>query len=351
MQVEILTQPDAESYRKFLQTTGNSTVYHSLEWAQVIGDSYGFQPWYIVAKEKADIVGCLCLFKVNSFFRKQRLVGSPFSHYVEILSESDDVVTGMVDFLKAYFENNSDYKYIMLHNSQAYMKNSSFQKRLSYYSCKLELKGRVLSDIWESFDGNARKAVRKAEKSGIRIVTGNTLDDYKKFYHLLEVTRKEQGAPVYPYSFLLNLYGKLLPKGMCKLYLALYGNEVVAGILMLLYKRCAIYGYGGSVSDSELLKMRPNNLLFWEAIQDCYRGGYEVFDFGATPISHTGLLQFKRQWGTKVEEMPYSFMPRTGKISTIDRNSKKVALVGRLLKICPLSILRLVSPLMMREIP
>jgi lipid II:glycine glycyltransferase (peptidoglycan interpeptide bridge formation enzyme) len=142
-----------------------------------------------------------------------------------------------------------------------------------------------------------------------------------------------------------------MPKSMCKLYLALYGEQVVAGILMLLYKRYAIYGYGGSVKNSGLLKMRPNNLLFWEAIQDCCRDGYEVFDFGSTPISHAGLLQFKSQWGTKVEEMPNSFMPRGDKITTIDRNSKKVVLVSRVLKSCPLSILRLVSPLMMKEIP
>jgi len=351
MQIEVMTQADAEDYRGFIQTIGNSAIYHTLEWSEIIQESYGFQPCYIIAREKDAIVGSLCLFEVSSFLRKQRLVGSPFSHYVEILSESDDAVTGMLDFLKTYFGGNSGYKYVLLHNSQAYTKNSAFQKRLSYYSCKLELKDRALSDIWDSFDGNARKGVRKAEKSGIRVVTGNTLNDYRKFYHLLEVTRKEQGAPVYPYRFIFNLHSKLLPKNMCKLYLALYGNEAIGGILMLLYKKYAIYGYGGSVKDSEILKMRPNNLLFWEAIQDCSRGGYEMFDFGSTPIAHTGLLQFKSQWGTKVEEMPYSFMPRGDKISTMDRNSKKVVLAGWVLKNCPLSVLRLISPLMMKEIP
>jgi len=118
----------------------------------------------------------------------------------------------MLNFLKTYFENNSVYKYVSLCNSQGYMTNPAFRQKLSYYSCKLEMKNRILNDIWDSFDSNARKGVRKAEKSGIKIMRGESLDDYKEFYRLIELTRREQGAPVYPFRFINNLYEKLLPK-------------------------------------------------------------------------------------------------------------------------------------------
>jgi lipid II:glycine glycyltransferase (peptidoglycan interpeptide bridge formation enzyme) len=351
MYVEMMTKTDVEEYRKFIQTMDNSSIYHTLDWKEIIQDSYGFQPLYIIAKEKDAIIGSLPLFKVGSFLRGQRLVCIPFSHYVEILAKDNSAVGEMLTFLKTYFENNSAYKYISIHNSQGYIRSPAFRRKVSYYSCRLELKNRDLNNIWDSFDGNVRKGIRKAEKSGIEVIKGDSLDSYKGFYRLIELTRREQGAPVYPFRFIYNLYDKLLPKNMCRLYLALYRREVIAGILMLLYKRYAIYGYGGSVRGTEILKTRPNNLLFWDAIQDCLRERYEVFDFGSTPFSHKGLLQFKKQWGTKLEELSYSFMFRGSEGSIIDRNSKAVVLIGNIMRVCPLSLLRIVSPYMMKEIP
>src|SRR4030042_6627369 len=89
MLVEMMKETDAEAYRGFVQTMDNSSIYHTLDWKEIIQDSYGFKPLYIIAKEKEAIVGSLSLFEVNSFFRGQRLVCIPFSHYVEILAKDN----------------------------------------------------------------------------------------------------------------------------------------------------------------------------------------------------------------------------------------------------------------------
>jgi len=72
MYVEIMTEADAEAYREFVRTMDSASVYHTLDWKEIIQDSYGFEPLYVVAKERDAIVGSLPLFKVSSFFQRAK---------------------------------------------------------------------------------------------------------------------------------------------------------------------------------------------------------------------------------------------------------------------------------------
>ena len=50
--------------------------------------------------------------------------------------------------------------------------------------------------------------------------------------------------------------------------------------------------------------------------------GLRYFDFGLSPIENTGLIEFKRRWGSEEIEVPYFYFPDV-------RGYKKSALAGR----------------------
>jgi lipid II:glycine glycyltransferase (peptidoglycan interpeptide bridge formation enzyme) len=76
----------------------------------------------------------------------------------------------------------------------------------------------------------------------------------------------------------------------------LYQAKPIAGAVYFHHAGNAIYKYGAS--DPKYQKLRPNNLIMWEAIKEYCRHGYQTLSFGRTEPENQGLLQFKRGWGT-----------------------------------------------------
>ena len=52
--------------------------------------------------------------------------------------------------------------------------------------------------------------------------------------------------------------------------------------------------------------LRPNNLLFWEAIRWGCEQGFRRFDFGRSDVANRGLRKFKDNWGTQESPLKYS---------------------------------------------
>jgi lipid II:glycine glycyltransferase (peptidoglycan interpeptide bridge formation enzyme) len=86
--------------------------------------------------------------------------------------------------------------------------------------------------------------------------------------------------------------------------LAEVGGAPVAGAVFLTYNRTVVYKYGAS--DSQSWRVRPNHLLFWEAIRMACNAGYATFDFGRSDMGDTGLRRFKDGWGTHEVPLVYA---------------------------------------------
>lgn len=61
----------------------DSSFFHTEEWAQVLADTYGYEPIYIVSGGPKRIDSCLPLMEVDSWLTGRRGVGLPFTDYCE----------------------------------------------------------------------------------------------------------------------------------------------------------------------------------------------------------------------------------------------------------------------------
>jgi len=350
MTVRLMKAEDSRAFNYFVDSQNNSSIYHTLRWKKVIEDTYGYKPVYIVATNNNGLNGLLPLFQVRGITGKKRLISIPFSHSVQPLYDSKDTLDSILTYSESIArELNADYVQLKcdLNISQTELDKSKWIKNSSFSESILKL-SKPLEDIQKGIKSSTRRNIKKAKKAGIKIKTGTCNKDYMAFYELMTETRKRQGSPPYSKAFFTHLFHNLNSSHI-KLFIALKNDKPLAGIIMLYHGLTALYAYGASVSDTELLQMRPNDLLFWTVIKDAWKNKYKYFDFGITHISNLGLQRFKAQWGTVNKELNYTYyLNNINKVPSIDRSGQLARLISGIFRNAPAPLLKITGPIALK---
>lgn len=121
-----------------------------------------------------------------------------------------------------------------------------------------------------------RQNIRRSAKEGI-ITRVGTADDLKKFYDLHIKTSQRQNFLPYEESYFQKMWQVLDPQGYIHLIFSDYNQEAVSALLLISFGEtvCSkILGWSGLYGER-----RPNDALFWAAIQWSQANGYRYFDF------------------------------------------------------------------------
>jgi hypothetical protein len=162
--------------------------------------------------------------------------------------------------------------------------------------------------IWNKTDTkSARWAIRTAQKKNVKCVEGDSKDDFECYQNLYIETWRRSGKNVKVENF-WERYKPLIEKDMCKLFLAIYNNRRVAGLLLVYNNEIGIY-YSGASSE-EGFKCCANDLLQWNAITFLKNRGVKYYDLlgvECDPKKGTkgyNLRQFKGKWGGSLVHTP-----------------------------------------------
>jgi CelD/BcsL family acetyltransferase involved in cellulose biosynthesis len=158
-----------------------------------------------------------------------------------------------------------------------------------------------------------RRGIKKAEREGVTTRVGTDRASLDAFYALHLRTRRRQGVPIQPHSFIRG-FEQLFGAGLGHVRLAEHEGRTISAAVFLTHGSTVVYKYGAS--DERFLGLRPNNLLFADAIRRACAEGYRTLDFGRTDTENTGLAAFKRSWGAEESELAYTYLaedaPREG---------------------------------------
>lgn len=165
-------------------------------------------------------------------------------------------------------------------------------------------------DIMETFDyvlsGNARTAVRKAEKLGLHTTEANGEDEILEAHHLISETQKYVGAS---YVTPLPLLRKILSSARSKLHIVSIGTKIICAGVLLEGKGHAFHWLHGW--NREYADTCGNQLLIWSMIKACIYKGDLVFNMGA--CHSKSQRKAKEKWGAIAVPVP-----------TLDRRSMEV---------------------------
>lgn len=272
--------------------------FHRRAWAEVLADAYGFTPTYLVASDGDRRVGLLPLMEVDSWLTGRRGASLPFTDDCAPLATT----AAVRDALHARaLELGRDRRWtrLELRGGEA---NPAGPAAVSYWQHTLELSGDP-ADAWHWVDGAVRRAVRKAERSGLEVGFAQDRTAVDAFYALFCETRRKHGAPPPPRFFFEVLSRRVFEPGLGCLCLARFRGEPVAGAVFLRHQGRAVYKFGASAPGR--LALRPNNLVMWHAIERFCRDGVRRLDFGRTSLANEGLRRFKLSWGAVERRLDY----------------------------------------------
>ncbi len=317
MKIERINPVENKEWDEFVEQHPLSSFYHQSAWARVIEESFSHaRSCYFVLRNYADEIDAgLPLFLVRSKILGDRLISIPFTPHCDPLVRSElqweillDAVIEYQDMMGAEF----------LELRTFACSNHIFNGRLKddgkYQTYELML-NKAPEILWKNFHKNCvQRAVKKAEKNDLQIHWGKDERDLLTFFQLLVKTRRKHGFPPQPYRFFKNMWDEFFPSGKIALPLALHNGRVVGGILLFKYRNRIHYEF--VASDKNALAVRPNHFLVWESIKHAIEKGFQIFDFGKTPVENPGLIQFKERWGSIAKPLAYRYYSKkAGRLS------------------------------------
>ena len=278
----------------------DSDVFQSPQWINVVANTYEFPTFaqVIVDDSNAPIAG-LPYCRIEDV-RGKRLVTFPFSDYCDPIVKNLDQWRLLSEPL---FDESALYNIRILHN-EILLDDDRFHlaNKAKWHGIDLE---QNLGEIWDGLDGSARRAIKKAQRSGLVVHIAESKDDLRKFFELhLGIRKYKYHLVAQPYRFFEEIWEQFLSKYNGALMLAEYKNEFIGGVLFLEWGGKLFYKF--NASNPDYLTFRPNDLVIWEGIKYGKLKRLKVLDFGISDWDQEGLVRYKRKYAS--EEKTVSFL-------------------------------------------
>lgn len=153
--------------------------------------------------------------------------------------------------------------------------------------------------IWENTHSNNRNKIRKAEKNGIEIHHGKSIELFDKFIDIYNATMDKDNAEKYyyfPMAFYESIHNDLYDN--YELFYATYEDKIVAMSIMLFANGKMNYHLSGS--DIAYRNFAPTNLLLYKAaLWGCEQGFTTLHLGGGVGSKEDNLYIFKAGFNKK----------------------------------------------------
>jgi hypothetical protein len=371
-QLDPLSDPDWDAK---LASLPGATFFHSSAWARVLHDTYGFSPVYFVLESRDSGMGLpthdpsrhesgdpchaegagrllqgfpriqalLPVMEVNSWLTGRRGVSLPFTDSCAPLCADAESFSRLRDAAVARGKNRR-WSYLELRGGRAWFGDAPAST--AFLGHRLDL-GAGEKALFAGIESAGRRAVRKAEQSGLSVEFSQSTGAIRAFYDLLCITRKRHGIPPQPFAFFSNIQRHVLAQKRGWVVMARHGGVAVAGAVFFHHGTTALYKFGAS--DEKYQNLRGNNLVMWAAIKRYAAEGFAAFDFGRTSLHNDGLRRFKLGWGAKEYPIEYvRYDLRAGRYVTAKDESS--GWHNRFFRMLPTPLFRLIGAALYRHV-
>jgi lipid II:glycine glycyltransferase (peptidoglycan interpeptide bridge formation enzyme) len=335
--VQLIDPVEDPRWDQFVMDHPFGWICHLSGWKQVLEKSFKHMKGYYFALVDEDnrITAGLPIYEVKSKLTGNRLVSIPFATLCDpLVSNQEDMDMLFQPILELFKNLKSKYIKIGTLFSHSLMHNNTFRIVDFYKHHYLSLDSST-ERLKKKFHRTCvRQRISRAEKSKLKITPVKDESGLNCFYQIFRQTRKRLGLPLQPYRFLRSIWKMYYPLNQMSIFLAKINGKTIAGLLLFKFKDRVSAEI--AASKEEYNSLSPNHYLFWQAIQMAHEEGYRIFDFGRTSPKNTGLMDFKKRWGTQIVDLSNLYYP-CGIAQTDEQNeeSKKYKIISQICKIAP----------------
>lgn len=338
--VELYTPSRKQDWENFVLGAAAATIAHDLRWKAVVEETYGHRSFYLMAYRERQVVGVLPLFLIKSLLFGRSLVTSPFLTFGGLLAADDDASAALVGYAKKIADQQK-VKYTEIRNDHAtpHLEHT----KLSYFTLLLDLSIGE-EKLLKALHSTARRNVKKAQQSGLEVVEG--VENLGEFVKINFKNMRRLGTPAHGAAFFKNIV-KHFPDSI--LLMARHQQKWVGGMLLVSFKKTIHMPWVAALE--EYFEMRPNNLLYWEAIARAARRGFQFFDFGRSKEDQ-GTFRFKSQHGAQPVQLYYQYyLSGANEMPNIDPDASTFKMLVAIWQKLPLPVVNFLGPRLIGKIP
>lgn len=336
MNVISCQEADQEQWDAYVLRCPDATLCHDFRWQAVIRKAYGHEAYYLMAKGDGGPRGILPLILVRSPFSGSSLTSMPFLDYGGVCADGSAARIALLEQLQALKEKCGAAWVELRHVAPIPEWGAGRQGKVSMI---LDLTGGE-DQLWKALPAKVRNQVRKAEKAGLTIKRGGG-ELLGEFYPVFAVNMRDLGSPVHSGAFFEQMAGEFGER--LHVILVKDGAKTVGGLIELVFKNTVLVPWASCLR--EYFSRCPNNLMYWNAIQESCIRGFKTFDFGRSTIG-SGTYDFKRQWGAVPKQLSWQSLPEHQIIEggPVSSSSFKYRMCMEIWKRLPVSVTEQIGP-------
>jgi hypothetical protein len=298
----------------FVMSHPLGSIYHLSGYKKVLEESFSHIKGEIVAicdEETREITGGLPVYHVESKITGKRWVSAPFTNFCEPLTNDPGDAKRLLEYLvEIYHQEKPSYLEVRARPGNHLDRDANFGATANYVHHFLPLDlppAKLLSKFHKKA---VRVPILKAIQNNLSLRFADTEDDVLEFYRIYQKARRRIGLPSIPYGFFQNLWEVFYPSGRMQLIMGLLDHQLIGASILLKFKDWVYIEFGHD--RFEFRKMCVNHFLDWEAIRIAVQENFKFVSFGRTSIQNSGLIDYKRHWGTTAEHLLTHYYPKAG---------------------------------------
>jgi len=296
-------EPQADPrWQRFVESSPTAGVFHHVEWLRLLQAQYRYPLRALcVVTGNGEIRGGVPFAEIRSRLTGTRLVAVPFSDTCgPVLARPDDEVARrlLADEIRGEHTRTGT-------SIEIRAPFGDLGAGARYYRHELALG----EGVEAGFSKDVKRCITRARDGGVEVVRRTDGVGLDAFYRLHLLTRRRQGVPTQPKSFIAR-FSDLFERDLGCVLLAQWQGEPIAAAVFLAFKGVLTYKY--AASDRHHLGRRPNHAILAAAIGWGCDACFHTFDFGRTDFDNDGLRAFKRSWGAEEREFHYTRLPSMG---------------------------------------
>jgi CelD/BcsL family acetyltransferase involved in cellulose biosynthesis len=298
VEIELIDPREDAGWDREAFSHPEATLFHSGAWARVLAATYGHRPRYCRFTRGGSLLALVPMMELRSPLSGRRGVSLPFTDLCEPLLFAEtgpEPLTGLL----AGIARERGWKYFELRGGP--LRRQSATPAVAFYGHSLNLGD--AQELFATLAPSVRRAIRKAERSGIEATITGSREAMIEFYGLHTQTRRRHGLPPQPISFFLNIHEQIVGNGLGFISMVRSGGVPIAAAIFFHQGRTGLYKFGAS--DAAHQELRPNNLAMWRGMTHLAERGAATLHMGRTSLHNEGLRQFKLGWGTAESTIEY----------------------------------------------